>query len=90
MMGHPCLRSNGMFFACVERATGHLIVKIHAARVTELVATADALPFAPNGRTFREWVAFPVADPDHWRTLLAEAKAFADQGVGAHRPEIRR
>jgi hypothetical protein len=77
MMGYPCLRSNGAFFACVERATGHLIVKLPGQRVKELVTTGQALPFAPNGRTFREWAAFPVADPGEWRALLAEARGFA-------------
>jgi hypothetical protein len=76
-MGYPCLRSNGAFFACVERATGHLIVKLPGQRVKELVTTGQALPFAPNGRTFREWAAFPVADPVEWRALLAEARGFA-------------
>jgi hypothetical protein len=77
MMGYPCLRSNGVFFACVERATGHLIVKLPAQRVNALVTTGEALPFAPNGRTFREWAAFPVADPAEWQALLAEARDFA-------------
>ena len=77
MMGYPCLRANGTFFACVERATGNLIVKLPAHRVSELTATGQALPFAPSGRTFREWAAFPVADPAEWRALLAEARAFA-------------
>jgi len=77
MMGYPCLRSNGAFFACVERATGHLIVKLPGQRVKELVTTGQALPFAPNGRAFREWAAFPVADPVEWRALLAEARGFA-------------
>ena len=78
MMGYPCLRANGAFFASVERSTGHLIVKLPAHRVNELVATGQALPFAPNGRTFREWAAAPGADPDEWRALLAEARDFAD------------
>jgi hypothetical protein len=78
MMGYPCLRANGAFFACVERTTGHLIVKLPALRVNELVANGQALPFAPNGRTFREWAAFPVADPDEWSAALAEARSFAD------------
>jgi hypothetical protein len=77
MMGYPSLRSKGAFFACVERATGHLIVKLPASRVSELAAAGQALPFAPNGRTFREWAAFPVADPAEWRALLAEARHFA-------------
>ncbi|HEU5391312.1 MAG TPA: hypothetical protein VFV73_35960 [Streptosporangiaceae bacterium] len=69
MTGYPCLRANGAFFACVERATGHLVVKLPAHRVSELVTTGQALPFAPSGRTFREWAAFPVADPAEWRAL---------------------
>jgi hypothetical protein len=73
MMGYSCLRANGAFFACVERATGHLIAKLPARRVAALVTTT---PFAPNGRTFREWAAFPVADPGEWRALLAEAREF--------------
>jgi len=77
MMGYPCLRANGTFFACVERATGNLIVKLPAHRVSELTATGQALPFSPNGRTFREWAAFPVADPAEWRALLTEARGFA-------------
>src|ERR1051325_8275511 len=94
MMGYPCLRANGAFFACVERATGNLIVKLPAHRVSELAATGQPLPFAPTGasgpaaparpppsatkgRTFREWAAFPVADPAEWRALLTEARAFA-------------
>ena len=77
MMGYPCLRANGAFFACVERATGNLIVKLPAHRVSELAATGQAVPFAPNGRAFREWAAFPVADPAEWRALHAEARGFA-------------
>jgi len=77
MMGYPCLRADGAFFACVERTTGHLIVKLPARRVSELTARGQALPFAPNGRTFREWAAFPVADPAEWRALLTEARRFA-------------
>ena len=53
MMGYPCLRADGAFFACVERATGHLIVKLPAHRVSELVAAGQAVTFAPNGRAFR-------------------------------------
>jgi hypothetical protein len=78
MMGYPCLRTNGAFFACVERTTGHLIVKLPAARVTELVTAGQARPFSPNGRVFREWAAFPVPDQDEWMALLDEARTFID------------
>ena len=63
MMGYPCLRSNGAFFACIEKATGNLIVKLPARRVSELTSSGQALPFAPSGRTFREWAAFPGCRP---------------------------
>jgi hypothetical protein len=76
MMGYPCLRSNGSFFACVERSTGDLIVKLPADRVQQLIASQRAKAFAPNGRTFREWAAISGADRKRWRALLDEARAF--------------
>ena len=78
MMGFPCLRINGAFFACVERGTGNLIVKLPADRVNELVASGIAIPFAPNGKVFREWVAFPDPDADDWAGFIAEAQAFVE------------
>ena len=76
MMGFPCLRTDGRFFASLEKCTNHLIVKLAADRVDALVEEGQGVPFAPNGRVFREWVAFPVADKDEWRALLVEAKTF--------------
>jgi len=76
MMGFPCLRANGAFFASVERATGHLIVKLPTTRVVELIAAGHAIPFAPNGRVFREWAAIPNPEPELWDDLLHEAHAF--------------
>lgn len=76
MMGYPCLRINGGFFACVERSTGNLIVKLPAGRVAELVASDIGRPFAPNGKVFREWVALPYRNIDDWCTFIAEAQAF--------------
>ena len=77
MMGYPCLRANGVFFASLERGAGHLILKLSRDRVQALIADGEGLPFAPNGRVFREWVAVPHADEDRWRALLAEALANA-------------
>jgi hypothetical protein len=54
MMGFPCLRLAGDFFASCDRRTGDLIVKLDEAQVDDLVAGGDAEPFAPNGRRFRE------------------------------------
>jgi hypothetical protein len=78
MMGFPCLRVDGKFFACVERATGSLIVKLPAERVNELVGTGSGRPFAPNGRIFKEWVACPAPAPESWSNLLNEAKSYVD------------
>jgi hypothetical protein len=76
MMGYPCLRANGAFFACVERKTGRLIVKLPADRVWELVRSGRATSFAPNGRTFREWAAFSQPNRKEWTAMLDEARRF--------------
>lgn len=78
MMGFPCLRVDGKFFACVERATGNLILKLSAERVNDLVRTGSGRPFAPNGRVFKEWVACPRAARALWTDLLNEAKRYVD------------
>src|SRR5690348_13168681 len=80
MMGLPCVRLHGRFFASLDRRTGALLVKLSAQRVAELVAAGDGEPFAPAGRVFREWVAVPRADRRRWRRLLTEAR---DHAAGA-------
>ena len=54
MMGFPCLRLDGDFFASCDRWSGDLVVKLDESRVAALVDADRALPFAPNGRRFRE------------------------------------
>ena len=76
MMGYPCLRSGGAFFACVERRSGSLVAKLPGPRVRALVAAGRAIPFAPNGRIFREWAAFPEPDRRQWAAVLDEARQF--------------
>ena len=73
MMGLPCLRLSGAFFASWDRNTGALLVKLPEARVDELVAAGRAEPFAPAGRRFREWAAIPTTRTRAWPTLLDEA-----------------
>jgi len=80
MMGLPCLRLDGRFFASVDRSTQALLVKLPAERVGALIAAGHGEPFAPSGRVFREWAALPRADRRRWRTLLNEAKRFAASG----------
>ena len=76
MMGLPCLRVDGKFFASLDRKTRHLLVKIPTERVAELIAAGSAFPFAPAGRTFREWAAIPPTASATWAALLDEAKTF--------------
>ena len=78
MMGFPCLRLRGVFFASSDRETGDLVVKLPEDRVSALIADGDAVPFAPNGRTFREWARVPQRDPARWRRLIDEALVFAE------------
>jgi hypothetical protein len=82
MMGFPCLRVDGAFFASLDHREHHLIVKLSADRVNDLVESNLGDSFAPNGRVFREWVAIPEPDEETWRDLLLEAKAFANENAG--------
>jgi hypothetical protein len=78
MMGFPCVRLRGVFFASSDRESGDLIVKLPEQRIRALIADGDAVAFAPNGRTFREWARCPHRDPARWRRLIDEALAFAE------------
>lgn len=80
MMGHQCLRTaatNG-FVATVTRTNGNVVVKLPQARVAELIDQGVGRPFAPAGKTFREWVELPEVDESTWESLLAESIAFVD------------
>ena len=77
MMGFPCLRLDGDFFASCDRRTGNLVVKLDEPRVAELLAAGDAEPFAPNGRRFREWATIPLRRQRSWERLLDEALQLA-------------
>jgi len=83
MMGLPCLRVDGKFFASADRATGDLLVKLPEARVEELVDQGRAISFAPAGRRFREWAAIPYAKSRTWKRLLDEAHAFVAATPGS-------
>lgn len=75
MMGFPCLRLDGDFFASCDHGTGELVVKLDAPRVAELIAAGKAEPFAPSGRQFREWAVIPIRRHRSWSGLLDEALA---------------
>jgi hypothetical protein len=73
IMGFPCLRLGGEFFASCNLRPGQLVIKLDARRAAELIDSVRAEPFAPNGRRFREWVSSPASRHPSWRTLLDEA-----------------
>ncbi len=76
MMGFPCLRTNGKFFASCDHRTGDLVVKLPGERVKELIDAGVGEPFAPAGRTFREWVLVRRRDEAMWASLMDEARLF--------------
>jgi hypothetical protein len=80
MMGFPCLRVSGRFFASFDQRTGALVAKLPAGRVDELLSSGQAEPFAPAGRRFREWAAIGGAQQHLWPGFLNEAHAFARDG----------
>jgi len=76
IMGSPCLRASGEFFAMPEHRGGGLVAKLPAARVDELVAGGTGEPFAPAGKVFKEWVLIRQPDAALWNQLLQEARGF--------------
>lgn len=77
MMGFPCLRYNGAFFASIEHKGDGLVVKLPRERVSECVSVGDGEPFAPAKRVFKEWLRVPYANRALWNDLIGEAYAFA-------------
>jgi len=83
MMGFPCLRVRGAFFASCDHRSGDLVVKLPAARVQELITAGAGVPFAPAGRAFREWLLVADRDAARWRALIAEARSAAARRTAA-------
>jgi len=79
MMGFPCLRVGGAFFACCDRRSGALVVKRAEDDVERLVASGRGEHFAPAGKRFREWVAVPYERRRSWPQMLADALEFVDR-----------
>ena len=73
MMGLPCLRVDGAFFASLDRRSGDLVVKLSGDQVSAMVASGDGRAFAPAGKVFREWVAIEPASEEVWRSALRGA-----------------
>ena len=65
----------GKFFAFVTR--GQLVVKLPAARVTELIASGEGSVFdAGKGRPMKEWVGLSPADETACAAYMREARRF--------------
>ena len=90
MMGLPCLRWDGAFFASCDRRTGDLLVKLAENRVDELVAAGHANSFAPARHRFREWAAIPETRSQAWKGLLDEALEFAINNPAPVRKKTKR
>ena len=75
IMKGRCLRVGSEFLALVDFRGSGLVVKLPKARVAALIAEGVGEGFAPAGRTFREWVSLPEAEPERWRALLREGVA---------------
>ncbi len=86
MMGFPCLRLAGDFFASCDRRTGHLVIKLNEERATALIDAGRAELFAPNGHPFREWVSIPEHFVRSWPTLLDEALRCSAERQSARVP----
>lgn len=76
MMGFPCLRYEGAFFASLDHRSDDLVVKLAADDVAARVAAGSGKPFAPTGKVFREWLAIEPAAEQTWRAAMADALAF--------------
>ena len=79
MMGSSCLRVAGEFTSMIDTRNGQL----PAARVLELIDEATTEPFAPAGRTFKEWTGVLGDTPEGWAPLIEEAVAFARSQASA-------
>jgi hypothetical protein len=85
MMGLPCLRIDGAFFASLDRRTGALLVKLPEAKVNQLISDVRAEAFSPAGRRFRHWAAVPADKTRSWRLLLEEALHYVSELGSDHR-----
>jgi hypothetical protein len=72
--GSNAIKINKSIFAML--VNDRLVVKLPAARVTELISSGDGVPFdAGKGKPMKEWVGLAV-DDDSCRQLVAEAMRF--------------
>lgn len=76
MMGTHCLRYKGDFFTMWFDKANSLIVKLPAARVTELIESEEGNPFNFTKKQFKEWVLIPEDRHGDFEKLAREAFEF--------------
>ena len=90
IMNGRCLRVGKEFLALVDYKGSGLVVKLPRSRVDELIALGVGQPFAPAGRTFREWLSVPTPNRRRWRALLREGIAFVESSPSPQsRPQAK-
>ena len=73
--GATSLKTDGKIFAMLVKE--RLVVKLAAARVSELVESGAGERFDPgHGRIQKEWLAVAGDDPAEWRALAIESEAY--------------
>lgn len=79
IMRGACLRVGEEFLALPDFKGSGMVVKLTRERVEELIEQGVGEPFAPAGRTFKEWVALPDPDRARWAALLDEGVSLASR-----------
>jgi hypothetical protein len=75
MLQSPGLKTSGRFYAFATRT--HLVVKLPANRVAELIRDGIGLPCDPRGgHPMRHWVRLAPPDPDTAIAYVRDARAF--------------
>lgn len=75
MLNSAGLKISGKFFAFTTKS--QLVVKLPAARVTELIANGAGQPCEPRkGRPMREWILLTPSDEDACTAHVVEARDF--------------
>jgi hypothetical protein len=73
--GSTSLKANGKIFAMLVKE--HLVVKLPAKRVDELVAAGAGDRFDPgHGRVQKEWLSIASPQWDVWMELASESETF--------------
>lgn len=80
MMGFPCLKIKGHYYACKDKRSSALIIKLSEKRVNALIISGEALPFTPAGQLFSLWAVMEVFHENLWRGVLREARKLIDEG----------